>query len=103
MPTTGVMGPPPRAAMGWSPTTASTCTKWSRPVSASRRWRSRAAPASSLATASPVASTGDPCGIVIEAEMTSVSRAGTKRKPGRPESTRPTVTIMTPTPTEAVR
>ena len=38
----------------------------------------------------PGVSTGDPCGIVIEAEMTSASSAGTKRKPGRPDNTKPT-------------
>ena len=67
------------------------------------RWRSRAAPASSRATASPVVATGVPCGIVTDAEMTSASMLGMKRKGGRPESTSPMVTIMMPTPIDAVR
>ena len=63
---------------------------------------SRAAPASSFATAAAVASTGAPCGIVTEAEITLASIDGMKRKPGRPDSTIPMVTIITPTPTDAV-
>ena len=56
-----------RDAIGWSPPAASTCKKSSPPVSSSSRWRSRAAPASSSATASPVVLTGVPCGIVTDA------------------------------------
>ena len=50
----------------------------------------------------PVASTGVPCGIVTEAEMTSASIDGMKRKAGRPDSTRPPVRIIVLMPTEAV-
>ena len=49
-----------------------------------------------------MASTGEPCGIVTEAEMTLASVEGMKRKPGRPDSSIPTVTIITATPTDAV-
>ena len=40
--------------------------------------------------------------MVTEAEMTFASIEGMKRKPGRPDSTIPMVTIITPTPTDAV-
>ena len=69
----------------------------------SNRSRSRAAPASSLATASAVASTGAPCGIVTDAEITSASIDGMMRNAGRPGTTRPSVSIMVPTPIDVVR
>ena len=88
--------------MGWSPTVADTCRKWSTPVSSTSRSRSLAAPSSSLATAREVASTGVPCGIVNDADMKSASMDGKNWKSMRPPTTRPPVTMRVARPTAAV-
>ena len=72
------------------------------PLSAASRARSRAAPASNLATAAAVASTGVPSGNVIEAVMYSFSMDGKKRKPVQPPRAAPPLRIRLATPTAAV-